>query len=162
MYGINLSSTDVFHAITTITSGTQGVLSAFLFDEYGIGIAAAKQDGGGYLLNITPDYTGLHYLAVAQGHDLEPSALIDPTHNGTARIFTTKTSFGYYVPGGPAANLPVSAWGGTVSGNPRTYSIALHGASLVPVSPVPAPPALLLFGTGIIGLIGFSRRRKAT
>jgi len=30
-----------------------------------------------------------------------------------------------------------------------------------PVSPVPAPPALLLFGTGLIGLIGFSKRRKA-
>jgi hypothetical protein len=33
--------------------------------------------------------------------------------------------------------------------------------SLSRVSPVPAPPALLLFGTGLLGLIGFSKRRKA-
>ena len=29
-------------------------------------------------------------------------------------------------------------------------------------SPVPAPPAIWLFGTGLIGLIGFSKRRKAS
>ena len=29
-----------------------------------------------------------------------------------------------------------------------------------PVSPVPVPPAVWLFGTGILGLIGFSKRRK--
>ena len=29
------------------------------------------------------------------------------------------------------------------------------------VSPVPVPAAIWLFGTGIIGLIGFSKRRKA-
>ena len=29
------------------------------------------------------------------------------------------------------------------------------------ISPVPIPAAIWLFGTGIIGLIGFSKRRKA-
>jgi hypothetical protein len=29
------------------------------------------------------------------------------------------------------------------------------------ISPVPAPPALLLFGTGLLGLIGFSKRKAA-
>ncbi|MDC1286283.1 PEP-CTERM sorting domain-containing protein [Gammaproteobacteria bacterium] len=44
----------------------------------------------------------------------------------------------------------------------------LDGASLcntfaqwTSVSPVPVPAAIWLFGTGIIGLIGFSKRRKA-
>ena len=31
----------------------------------------------------------------------------------------------------------------------------------IAVSPVPAPPALLLFLTGLIGLIGFNKRRNA-
>ncbi|MDC1287999.1 PEP-CTERM sorting domain-containing protein [Gammaproteobacteria bacterium] len=30
------------------------------------------------------------------------------------------------------------------------------------LAPVPAPPAIWLFGVGLLGLIGFSKRRKAT
>ena len=40
-------------------------------------------------------------------------------------------------------------------------NLAAHAFGTITVSAVPAPPALLLFGTGIIGLIGFSKRRKA-
>jgi len=35
------------------------------------------------------------------------------------------------------------------------------GSYLVRVNPVPIPAAVWLFGTGILGLIGFSKRRKA-
>ncbi len=31
----------------------------------------------------------------------------------------------------------------------------------IQLSPVPAPPAIWLFGIGMIGLVGFSKRRKA-
>ena len=158
MYGIYLSTSELFAAYTTITVGDPGELSVFLFDDQGIGIVGAKQ--GQRLNNIVPSYTGLHYLAVAQGQTFEPYALTDSVHNFHNPIFTTNTSFGYHIPGGPAANLPVSGWGGTVSGNYDEYSIFLQGASLVP-SPVPIPATLLLFGTGLLGLIGFSKRRKA-
>ena len=56
-----------------------------------------------------------------------------------------------------------------ISPNQRTLSdstdeghFMVRGDSISPPSPVPAPPALLLFGTGLLGLIGFSKRRKAT
>jgi hypothetical protein len=35
------------------------------------------------------------------------------------------------------------------------------GLAIVSPVPAPAPPALLLFGTGLLGLIGVSKRRKA-
>ena len=41
--------------------------------------------------------------------------------------------------------------GGSVSDNPGTWEI----------SPVPVPAAVWLFGTALIGLLGFSKRRKA-
>ena len=44
----------------------------------------------------------------------------------------------------------------------QLFTSPLWGNSgLAIVSPVPAPPALLLFGTGLLGLIGVSKRRKA-
>ena len=159
MYGIYLSTTELFAAYATITVGSNpGEMSVFLFDDQGIGIAAAKQ--GQTLANIVPTYTGLHYLAVAQPQTLEPYGLIDPIHNFHQPIFTINTVYGYSIPGGAAADLPVVSWGGTVSGNYDEYSIFLQGASLVP-SPVPVPAAIWLFGTALIGLVGISKRSRA-
>ena len=38
---------------------------------------------------------------------------------------------------------------------------ALDNVSVMSVNPVPVPAAVWLFGTGMLGLIGFSKRRKA-
>jgi len=38
-------------------------------------------------------------------------------------------------------------------------TFALAGA-LAPMSPVPVPAAVWLFGSGLLGLAGFARRRK--
>ena len=48
---------------------------------------------------------------------------------------------------------------GTSYGN-LFHAWAVHDGNLS-VSPVPIPAAVWLFGTGILGLIGFSKRRKA-
>jgi hypothetical protein len=32
----------------------------------------------------------------------------------------------------------------------------------LPLAPVPLPPALVLFGSGLLGVFGFGRRRVAT
>ena len=47
----------------------------------------------------------------------------------------------------------------TGPGRPEIASLLVRGGSTI--SPVPVPAAIWLFGTGIIGLIGFSKRRKA-
>lgn len=41
------------------------------------------------------------------------------------------------------------------------WGAALDNVSVLAVNPIPIPAAIWLFGTGLIGLIGFSKRRKA-
>ena len=46
-------------------------------------------------------------------------------------------------------------------GGLRFQDMSYNSVSAVPVPAVPVPAAIWLFGTGLIGLIGFSKRRKA-
>ena len=62
-------------------------------------------------------------------------------------------------------NSPTASFG-VLTGNPASWTYgSRHYAVGVwayrDISPVPVPPAIWLFGTGILGLIGFSKRRKA-
>jgi chromate transport protein ChrA len=40
----------------------------------------------------------------------------------------------------------------------RRIAAAIFAA---PLTPVPLPPALVLFGSGLLGMLGFNRRRVA-
>ena len=57
MYGIFLSTNDLFGLSTEITSGNPGVLSVFLFDQRGVGLLASIQQSGS-LSNYVPSYSG--------------------------------------------------------------------------------------------------------
>ena len=74
----------------------------------------------------------------------------------------------------PTASLDLVSWGVTRIGLSGAYlndSDVLTGLGTTfsepfaiqfsPISPVPAPPVLLLFGTGLLGLIGVKWRRRA-
>jgi hypothetical protein len=47
------------------------------------------------------------------------------------------------------------------SGGAERYDGANLGIYAAPLSPVPLPPALVLFGSGLMGLLGFGRRKAA-
>ena len=133
--------------------GTVGfTVQMFLFDLNGIGVYAS-QDPNNMFLSYNPSMAGLYYLAVSPWN-------IDP--------FGPKDEFGFderiwlqgsSTPDGPAALLPVSGWGGTYSAVSSGYTINLTGAEFI--SAVPIPPAPWLFGSGLLGLVGIARRKKA-
>lgn len=52
-------------------------------------------------------------------------------------------------------------WGIRIDPNEYFRIDKFHYVQSDPVSAVPAPPALLLFGTGLLGLIGLKSRKKA-
>jgi len=45
------------------------------------------------------------------------------------------------------------------SGGAERYDGANLGIYAAPLAPVPLPPALALFGSGLLGLLGFGRRK---
>ena len=62
-------------------------------------------------------------------------------------------------------NVLASNWGAGIVSNVLGLDLSFHSQYSVSnwsisVSPVPVPATLWLFGTGLIGLIGFSKRRK--
>ena len=96
---------------------------------------------------------GLYHIAISPWN-------IDP--------FGPKDEFGFderiwlqgsSLPDGPAALLPVSGWGGSYSAVSSGYTINLTGAEFI--SAVPIPPALWLFGSGLMGLVGIARKKQS-
>jgi len=56
----------------------------------------------------------------------------------------------------------LSGWGDTFATVPTDYTNTEAGSYLVrQLSPVPVPAAVWLFGSGLIGLVGLARRKKA-
>ena len=55
-----------------------------------------------------------------------------------------------------------NAGGGGVPDAVAVKMQVFEGNQLLGVSAVPLPPALLLFGSALVGLVGFSKRRKAS
>lgn len=72
---------------------------------------------------------------------------------GSAGIFEWSPSS--ILGSGALRNLDSTVWGAF----PRNSAFALHGEEL---SAIPVPAAFWLFGTALVGLVGFSKRRKAS
>ena len=88
-------------------------------------------DGYSRVRGITGSAWDARNVWVGQIHDFDESS----------------ANFDYYVPS-DFYRLNYSA-------DPSVGSFLVRG-----ISPVPAPPALLLFGTGLLGLIGFGKRKS--
>ncbi len=96
---------------------------------------------------------------------------IDNVHNVNYNLFTNIQSNGYWSSTEFASN-PTSAWifftdGGWVSfqGGYENYGKSNHYSAWAvrdgDVAAVPVPAAFWLFGSGLIGLLGFKRRKAA-
>ena len=106
------------------------------------GQATYQQDGWNGLNNLSVNglAAGNYWVAFEVGFSDYTSGLLLPTNAG-------------------AGSTPALAYAFSPDG--RSYQ-AMHGISFgVQVSSVPVPPAALLFGSGMLGLVGIRRKRAA-
>ncbi len=95
---------------------------------------------------------------------------ITTTHNANYDLFSNAQSYSYWSATEYALGTNTNnAWGfhmniGFQSGGDKlldSFAWAVQSGD-VSVSAVPVPPAVWLFGSGLIGLVGFARRKKAS
>ncbi len=77
---------------------------------------------------------------------------------GEGSVNTMRYVMGAYVDNGGPVNLYVPSGADEIDVSTQT---AYYGSFLVTASPVPVPPALWLFASGLAGLIGLARKKTA-
>ncbi len=90
---------------------------------------------------------------------IDPRSTLDFSQADSFRLFSVEfeaisTGFGLF-------DLSVLSLGDS-SGTPLPYTTSGASVEVLQPSVIPVPAAVWLFGTGILGLIGISKRRKAT
>lgn len=123
--------------------------------------------GNGYVSGATP--SRYNYGAGCGNSELGHLYNVDGIMNTNPELFTNIVSGSYWST--TFESRPLNAWyhpllrtngnQNWISKNNGNFVLAVHDGD-IGVSPVPIPATLWLFGTGIIGLVGFSKRRKAT
>ena len=180
----------VFHAYTNNFGFTESSLSTTLSSAgytytTGTGFAFTPENIvgfdaiflGGYALNTTEIAT---LIAYAQGggnvYIAGGSAVISEATvwNPFLNVFGLAYAGSY---NGISGNIDVTAAthpifdgvtqlyqrsGSTISGADPLIQVSFNGQGLYAIAPVPIPPAALLFGSGLLGLIGIARRKKAS
>ena len=141
-----------FSATTTTSADTQ----LFLFDGTGHGIMGSDGDNAGG----EPDYihtslgAGTYYLAVSMWDT-------DPYGTGGGLIFPSHGDGFQY---GPDSGDAYSFWSPLPPDQTGVYSVDLTGVTATldhtEVVATPEPASLTLFGTGLIGLVSRTYKRR--
>ena len=160
MFQIYISNHTTFWATSNKSNFLFDGPQLFLFDSDGYGIYASGLTSGSTLTAgspIGPKYSGIYYLAISP-FNIDAQGL--NSFGTESLIFTDSTNDLVVGPDGNGGSSPITGWGGTYSGNTTDYTITLNGASFI--SSVPLPPALWFFISGLLGLIGIARKKRAT
>ena len=152
------------------------VLSQYNFMTYTV--SASNPDGAPALANWTPGSLDLFAELGGSPKNISPGASFTPGYNigitnanADSVYFDDPVSYikiSSFVGGLLVGGIPIGAvdisWIATASA-PNIIGIApsviVNGSALVSVPEVPIPAAVWLFGTALIGLVGFSKRREA-
>lgn len=162
MYQIFIPNPAAFSATTVGQPGTLLDTQLFLFNVAGFGVEANDDVAVGSFRSSlpagnpnAPTTPGLYYIAISAFNN-------DPVAPGGLFIFPNPSGIGMTV--GPdlsaGGDLPVSGWT-DLGFSQGTYQIALTGAQFVTPTVIPEPASLVLFGVGLLGVLGRLRRRRA-
>ena len=174
---------------TFATANAGGVLPTTLTGSIGDASAASNDVdiwsfnlNAGQVFNASLGYNGLYNsvdvnpvmtLFWENGGSYYPVATTDPDTFGTSFDFTTWTSGNYFLAITADFNQGLDAFGNlattpgflTTQDTLGTAFDSFNGGSFTSfdytVNAVPVPAAVWLFGSGLLGLIGIARRRKA-
>ncbi len=147
LFALHLSSGTFEVSVTYDTFDPQ----IFLFDSTGMGIVANDDSGNtlaSFFSTILSD-SGLYYLGISDW-DYDPVSM-------TGEIFTDNWT-GIAYPTGPGGANSLIGWS-TGNSLGEEYTIELSQTTMAP-STVPEPTTMLLFGMGLLGLVGVNRRKK--
>jgi hypothetical protein len=159
VFRIYINNASAFQATTVGVTALDIDTQLFLFDANGrgvranddsVGLQSTINQGSGLSPAIT---TGYYYIAISSFNN-------DPRDASNNLIFPTSPFGNQFGPNNP--NAVLDHWDGT-GGSSGAYTIAITGADFAGAAPaVPAPPGVVLFAIGLIGLGGFRLlRRKA-
>jgi hypothetical protein len=155
LYQIFITGGGTFSATTVGTPGTLLDTQLFLFNGAGIGVYANDDTVGSARSTLpsgnplTPTTPGLYFLAIT-GFDRDPVS-------SAGFIFPNTPFQGVFGPTGPGGRQPLSGYDGPGQFT-GTYTIALTGAEF---AVIPEPGTLTLLGASALGLLAYSRRRRA-
>jgi len=150
---VTLGSTFMLEIIGTGFTGTEGGGATFTFDETLLQVNSVSIDTGvwdfatipGAIDNANGDVAGIAVAAY-----VDPGASFTVATVEFAAIGIGSTSL-------VLSENPVNLW---ASGGSEIYPTLINGDVIV-VAAVPVPPALYLFGSGLLGLVGLGRRKLA-
>jgi hypothetical protein len=130
------------------TFGSGPDTQLFLFNSVGAGVWANDDASTNSLQSLISDNSlaaGSYFIAVSSWN-------YDPRDGSDNPLFPDISFVGQYA---PLSSEVLASWSGA-SGSSDEYTIVISSTS-----PIPVPAAVWLFGSGLLGLIGIARRKKA-
>ncbi len=157
----------------TVVEELDVLISAPLFDSLGIGSIGAHSSYSGTFSIVSPSNPVAGGSYVAEIDTLLTGSLIMPAGSPFAAFAhkgNKKQSVSGSVEAGPDGTLIAKGtwtktWSSTASildpNNPLAPPIPLNSTGIATLSAVPVPATVWLFGSGLLGLIGIAKRKKA-
>lgn len=147
IYNTGLAIDDLTLSIYTAVGGVPGTLIGSVTEP----IASFPS---GTNITTTIDFSGLGIFLSPSTQYVLTASVATPLLTNSQYVWTSTTDSGY------SGGVPLYNNGGT--GDPwQPYPAHNDFVFGVYVNSVPIPPALWLFGSGLLGLVGIARRKKA-
>ena len=155
MFALLIPNPALFSATVAALGGSFVDSQLFLFNSARLGVRA-NDDAIGLRSRLpvgsVAGPAGLYYLAISD-YDNDPVS-------ATGDIFPDTPFTTVHGPTGPGGASPVTAWDNSLASELGTYRITFTGATVVSTTPTPEPSAYVLFGSGLVGMLGYGWRKR--